>query len=457
MSGDVTTDLVVALLALFAVWTGWRVFRVDSMVRASFSLMLSFIGVGGIGVLLSAPYIGVATVFMMAVEMMAMAIFMVMFMMNPAGLNPMMMVHQHRLSIAAGVLAFLGLAAALLLSDLAATPAPAGQRDVEQLGRELLGPSMLVFEVILHMLQIGAVQFFHDPLVAGVNDIQELSKTHEIVSRAKTELWHRILTHYLPLYFPEADRYHRSSRTDWFLAFLEAFPSPHFIAAMGKEAFIAAAWTVVGRRVSKTELLSDIHETAKTSVGLPVGPDSTAIAMFRMVLAEGRSLTRQRNEIEARSVELLSGLTDYRLLTSIPGIGPINAMTILAEAGDMRRFRHHRQFLKFCGMDLATVQSGMFRGQSKISKYGNARLRRTLWMAGQTAVLKRTNSFRDKFERYIARDRHNPHLRRKAYTAIAAKMARTVHVVIKHGEPYRPFFEGASPGGRTPLDRAVEA
>ena len=82
-------------------------------------------------------------------------------------------------------------------------------------------------------------------------------------------------------------------------------------------------------------------------------------------------------------------------------------MTILAEAGDLRRFQHHRQFLKFCGLDLATMQSGTFRGQSKISKYGNARLRRTLWMAGQTAVLKRINSFRDKFERYIANDRHN--------------------------------------------------
>lgn len=41
------------------------------------------------------------------------------------------------------------------------------------------------------------------------------------------------------------------------------------------------------------------------------------------------------------------------------------------------------------------------------------------------------------------------HLRRKAYTAIAAKMARTVHAVVKHGAPYRPFFEGVSPGGRT--------
>jgi len=51
-------------------------------------------------------------------------------------------------------------------------------------------------------------------------------------------------------------------------------------------------------------------------------------------------------------------------------------------------------------------------------------------------------TFRDKFERYIAKDRQNTHLRRKAYTAIAAKMARTVHGIIKHGEPYRPFFEG---------------
>jgi hypothetical protein len=51
------------------------------------------------------------------------------------------------------------------------------------------------------MLKIGATQTYLDPIHAGINDIQELSKTHEIVSKAKTELWHRLLTHYLPLYF----------------------------------------------------------------------------------------------------------------------------------------------------------------------------------------------------------------------------------------------------------------
>ncbi len=154
------TDLIVSLLAAFAAWTGWRVFRVDSMVRASFSLMLSFVAVGGIGVVLSAPYIGIATIFMMAVEMMVMAIFMVMFMMNPAGLNPMVMVHQHRISIAAGLLAATGLGVAILSTPLPSNPVPAEAPVVAQLGHELLGPSMLIFEtagVTLLATMIGAV------------------------------------------------------------------------------------------------------------------------------------------------------------------------------------------------------------------------------------------------------------------------------------------------------------
>ena len=78
-------------------------------------------------------------------------------------------------------------------------------------------------------------------------------------------------------------------------------------------------WDVVGRKVSKERLLSDIYATAGGSVGLPVHPDSDALRMFRLVLAEGRGLVRQRDQIEARAVELLSDLPDYQLLTTIPG------------------------------------------------------------------------------------------------------------------------------------------
>ncbi len=53
-------------------------------------------------------------------------------------------------------------------------------------------------QVIVHMMQIGNEQVYHDPMLCGTNDLQELSKTHDIVSRSKTELWHRVLTHDLP-------------------------------------------------------------------------------------------------------------------------------------------------------------------------------------------------------------------------------------------------------------------
>lgn len=311
-------------------------------------------------------------------------------------------------------------------------------------------------QVILHMLKIGASQVYYDPTAAGTNDIQELSKTHEIISKAKTELLHRLQTHYLPLYFPEAERFRNSTRSDWFFAFLERFPTPGSITTYDKQSFIAAAWDVIGRKVSKERLIGDIYDTAKESIGIPVDPDSQAVAMFRMALGEARHLIRRRNEIEIAAKQLLGQHSDYVRLQQLPGIGPIHALIILAEAGDLRRFRHHRQFLKFCGLDLATHQSGQFRGQTKLSKYGNARLRRAFWMAGQVAIRQRENSFRDKYERYIARDRDNADLRRKAFTAIAAKMARVAHAVIKSGEDYRPFVERMRPSGKTPLCKGRE-
>ncbi len=311
-------------------------------------------------------------------------------------------------------------------------------------------------QVILHLLRSGVSQHYHDPLAEGLNDIQELSKTHEVVSKAKTELLHRIQSHYLPLYFPEIERFRNNSRGEWFFAFLERFPTPASITELDKEAFVKAAWDVVGRKVSKARLLADIYETARSSIALPVPPNAAALAMFRMVIAEARSLIRQRDTIERMAHELLQDQSDYQHLRQIPGIGPINALTILAEAGDLRRFGHHKQFLKFCGLDLATHQSGRFRGQTRLSKFGNARLRRALWMAAQIAVRQRENSFRDKFERYIARDRHNADLRRKALTAVTAKMARVVHAVIKSGADYRPFFEAAVPSGRTSLAASRE-
>lgn len=68
-------------------------------------------------------------------------------------------------------------------------------------------------QVLLHLLRTGVIQHFHDPLLNQIHDFQELSLTYAQVSLEKTRTQHRLLTHYLPLYFPEVERYYHASRS----------------------------------------------------------------------------------------------------------------------------------------------------------------------------------------------------------------------------------------------------
>ena len=296
-------------------------------------------------------------------------------------------------------------------------------------------------QVILHLLNTGLAQAWHDPMVNGINDIQELSKTHFQVTLARVRVWLTLRNHYFALYFPEIDRFIRSDHSVWLVQLLASFPTPASITALSEGEFQTRAWNLVGRKVSKRALLAEIYAAAQRSIGVPVALDSAAIAMFRLVLEEYLTLHQLREHIAERAALLLEGNSDSRRLMTVPGIGPSNALTILAEVGDLRRFRHHRQFLSFCGLNLSTLQSGKSRGQSHISKYGNARLRTALWMAAQTAVRMRENSFRRKFDNYVRGNPLDADLRRKAYTAVAAKLARVIFGLIKHQADYRPFFE----------------
>ena len=312
-------------------------------------------------------------------------------------------------------------------------------------------------QVILHLLKTGLGQIWHDPLTNGINDAQELSKTHHQVTLARTRVWHSLRNHYFALYFPEIERFIRSDHSEWLISLLLRFPTPASISELSEADFATQAWNLVGRKVHKAALLGEIHAVARRSVGVPVPLDSPAIAMFRLILEQYLELSRRRVQIAEQAQGLLAHHRDSRRLMTVPGIGPSNALTIIAEAGDLRRFAHHRQFLKFCGMNLSTHQSGHFRGQTRLSKYGNARLRTVFWLAAQSAVRMRENSLRRKFDDYVHRDPLNPDLRRKAYTAVAAKLARIVFGLIKSETDYRPFFEHSfqvdEPSRRGPLGR----
>jgi NADH-quinone oxidoreductase subunit J len=145
----VTGQLVaVAFFGGVAVWFGIAVFRTSSMVRSALSLLAAMAAIGIMFLAMEAEFLGVLQLMMMATEMAIMAIFMVMYMMDPGGLGQMDMSHQKRPSLTAGALGGLAALGAGLLAGwgpvVTAAPPPAEQ--TRALGFELMGRGMLIFE-----------------------------------------------------------------------------------------------------------------------------------------------------------------------------------------------------------------------------------------------------------------------------------------------------------------------
>lgn len=301
--------------------------------------------------------------------------------------------------------------------------------------------------VILYLLEAGVVQHYHDPIANNINDLQELSNTYATIAFRRTQLLHSIKNHYITLYFPEIEKFMNSTRSVWFTRTFTRFPTPGSISKLSEREFYEIAYPIVGKKKNKKQWVLELYRTASTSIGLPVDEHSVAANMFSLMLNEYERLTDIRQQIQDRADEILSPNKDYQVLCSLPGVGPVIALTILAEARNIRRFSHHRQFLKFCGFDLATQQSGKYQSTSTLSKRGNARLRMAFWQAGRIAVQQTENSFRAKYARYIKLNTDTADTRRKARVAVAAKLARVAYSLVKSGKPYNQYFELALPGG----------
>jgi NADH:ubiquinone oxidoreductase subunit 6 (subunit J) len=143
----VVQALFTGFFGLAAIWFAVVVFRTSSMVRSALALLFAQAAIGAMFLAMQAEFLGVLQIMMMATEMAIMAIFMVMYMMDPGGLGEMDMSHQKRASLLAGSLGALAAVGVALLVDwgsVAAAPRPVDQ--VHDLGIEIMERSMLIFE-----------------------------------------------------------------------------------------------------------------------------------------------------------------------------------------------------------------------------------------------------------------------------------------------------------------------
>ena len=123
---------------------------------------------------------------------------------------------------------------------------------------------------------------------------------------------------------------------------------------------------------------------------------------------------------------------EFKIITSIDGIGNTTAENFLIEIGNINNFNSHKQLRAFISTDPSIKQSGSsVNVRGKISKKGNAHLRRTIWQMA-FAVRK----FSPNFKEYYIKKRNEGKKYKQATIAVANKLIKTLYALLKTNKYY---------------------
>jgi len=128
------------------------------------------------------------------------------------------------------------------------------------------------------------------------------------------------------------------------------------------------------------------------------------------------------------------------LLQSIPGIGEKTAVRLLAEVPLLGQYRSARQAAAYAGLSPRRRESGSsVRGKTRLSKIGNAAVRRALYLPAVVAM--RANPLLREFaKRLLAAGKP----KMAVVGALMRKLLHQAHGVLKHNRPFDPNYAPAT-------------
>jgi transposase len=122
------------------------------------------------------------------------------------------------------------------------------------------------------------------------------------------------------------------------------------------------------------------------------------------------------------------------LLDSIPGIAETTAALLLSELPDIKQYRSARQVAAYAGLVPRERQSGSsLRGRARLSKIGNARLRKALYFPAITAL--RCSRF---FQAWAKGLQERGKCKMSVICAVMRKLVHLACGVLKSGKPFDP-------------------
>ena len=170
--------------------------------------------------------------------------------------------------------------------------------------------------------------------------------------------------------------------------------------------------------------ITQISELAANSFGLKFYRDSFSLQL-KLLIEQIRFIEAQVSDVEAEIKTILQKIDSP--ITTIPGIGDINAAVILGEIGDISRFSNASKLAAYAGIDASVSQSGDYQSSNnRMSKRGSPYLRKALFQAALIAA------FHDPvFSAFYQKKRSQGKHHLTAVGAVARKLCNTIFAVLK--------------------------
>jgi transposase len=121
---------------------------------------------------------------------------------------------------------------------------------------------------------------------------------------------------------------------------------------------------------------------------------------------------------------------DLDRLQTVPGVGPIVALTVLAVFSDVRRFPSAKHAASYAGLVASSYDSGERVRHGRITRRGSSELRAMLCEAAHHAG-RPTNPFHPYFASLCVRRGHQ-----MAVVAVAHRLCRILYAMLRHGTDF---------------------
>lgn len=318
--------------------------------------------------------------------------------------------------------------------------------------RDALGLANLLYNQLEKGIQVG------DPLQAVrklVPPTQAAAQLHGMVRHhyelvVESTQRKNKLTSICDELFPEFTRLLRNPNLPTALALRSRFPTPAQLALASFEELREAR----GRTCSVSDAkLVELQRLVAQSIGTK-DPTRVRGLVFeqKQLMAELKLLGEHLEQLETEIVQVVEHSREGRILTSIPGIGPQAAATLIATIGTIANFERPAQLKSYFGWVPKVAQSGSSLDWTRLSPRGVRQMKHTMYLIVWRAI-QWDSDWKEIYGRLVARkcrsDERTRRLigREKVIGRLAGQMTSVIYALLKKDQE---LLSHLAPGTKAP-------